>query len=215
MSAPVVDTNNRRIKIIINENCKCCLPGPTGPTGQTGPHGNTGPTGFPGQTGDLGPTGPTGPTGAAGGLTQYAYFYNSSQQVIPGAFPGNRVDFPNAGNANTTGITYDTVNHQFVFANPGTYQVTWTIRLSNSGVSGALIGGYYVTANTPIPGGVYGSASSLDRHGSFIATFPAGESLIITVRTLTQPDTITVAAGDSESVVGTEVTAGITITQLS
>jgi len=226
------DTSNKDNKC----DHKCCPgqqgePGPAGPQGESGPAGANGAKGDPGSPGAQGPAGapgPAGPQGVAGppgqqgvpgtpglslascGLCQYAYFYSSDAQTITGTFPGNRINIPNASASNTSGITYDATSRSWQVLNTGAYRIDWSVRLVSAN---ALIGlvTFNTTTNqsgTTLPGSVYGARAQLIRQGFVIANLVANDRVILAAHSDTG-GIVSVAAGETDSVLGSEVTASI------
>lgn len=130
--------------------------GPTGPTGAAGFAGATGPTGAPGLAGPTGPTGatgagalgPTGATGATGpagatgptggsGTTDYASLSNDSGSVIAVVLGGTNVPLPNS--QVLSGFTVDGSNTTVTASTPGTYRVSYCVRLTTSLLASARV----------------------------------------------------------------------------
>jgi len=174
------------------DNCEpyhyCCkkgptgITGPTGPTGPTGATGVTGPVGATGATSPIGPTGATGATGATGTnvLSEYAYIYNLSAQVI-----AIEADIPFSDN----GIIVGTITHA-----PGTS----TIQIGSAGdysvwfyANGVEPNQFTLFQNgAPVEGSVYGSgAGTQGNNGMVIIRAAAGD--ILTVRNHSSASAIT------------------------
>jgi hypothetical protein len=115
--------------------------GPVGPQGAVGPQGPAGPQGATGATGAQGPKGDqgvqgiqgvkgdTGATGPAGGLGYSASFYDTQTQNNTGLANGNAMLLRNQDFA--TGISIVN-NSQITMANPGKYNIAFSVQLSKT-----------------------------------------------------------------------------------
>ena len=165
-------------------------PGAVGPAGPPGPAGvdGVGPAGADGAPGAVGPAGPPGPAGTdgapglpgadgvdgapgpAGGLSEYAYVYNTALQVVPletdVAFDTNGVM--------TSGITHVGGAAGVTLVAAGDYKVTF----SASGVGPTQMALFVNGA--AVPGGVYGSGAGTQPNiGQAIITVPANAVLTL------------------------------------
>jgi len=107
--------------------------GAIGATGPTGATGSTGPTG-PSITGATGPTGPTGIAGAGGTVGHYGSFYSNQDQAIVAIDTEQPITFNSTYPNGANGISI-VDNSKITIENPGTYSMTATIQVANSGVA--------------------------------------------------------------------------------
>jgi collagen type VII alpha len=107
--------------------------GATGPTGPTGTAGATGATGAS-VTGPTGATGPTGIAGAGGTIGHYGSFYSNVDQPIVAINTPQPITFNSTYPNGANGISI-TDNSKITIENPGTYSMTATIQVANSGVA--------------------------------------------------------------------------------
>lgn len=119
-----LDNKDARCHDLKRRHKNCTKPGkPTGPTGATGATGSTGSTGSSGFTGPTGSTGVTGPTGAISSNNAYTqsqfpqYFLSTNTFPMKVTFPGTSPFFVG------TGITYDSINNDFIVDSSGRYLV--------------------------------------------------------------------------------------------
>ena len=146
-------------------------PGPVGETGPAGPAGPAGPQGIAGPAGPAGPQGVPGPQGIpgpAGGISQYAYIYNNSAEVVAVI---DAVDFDTNGPI-TAGILHAPGSPTTTLVNAGTYLVNWSV----SGVEPNQFTLYLNGA--PVANTRYGSGAGTQQNtGLSIITVPAGSTL--------------------------------------
>ena len=110
--------------------------GATGATGPTGTSGATGTTGATGATGTTGSAGSTGLTGASGisGIPDYADFFALMPPDNAATVPsGGAVAFPNDGESSGTGVIGRIASDTFLLAEPGVYQVTFQVSVTEAG----------------------------------------------------------------------------------
>jgi hypothetical protein len=168
--------------------------GPTGPSGDPGANGSTGATGATGAPGSVGSTGATGASGISG-IPDFADFFalmppdNAATVAAGGA-----VAFPNDGELSGSGLIVRTGSDTFLLAEPGVYQVTFQVSVTEAGqLVLALNSG---AGFLEIPSTVVGRATStsqiietaLVRTSTINSTLqvrnPAGESLALSVTPL-------------------------------
>jgi len=154
--------------------------GPQGDTGATGPQGPAGPQGAVGPQGDTGATGPQGPAGPAGGLSQFAYIYNLSPQIVANE---TSVIFDTNGPI-TPGITHTPGTSTIQFTTPGIYEVTFSVSGVQSTQFALFLNG------VPIPGTVYGSGAGTQQDtGQAIIAIVAADVLTLRNHTSSAPAT--------------------------
>jgi hypothetical protein len=95
--------------------------GPAGPAGADGLNGLPGADGAVGATGPAGATGATGDTGPAGGISQYAYIYNSGAEFIAPSAP---LLFDTNGPM-SSGIIHVAGTSAVTLAESGTYKISY------------------------------------------------------------------------------------------
>jgi hypothetical protein len=142
--------------------------GATGATGPTGPEGPAGPTGA---TGTAGATGATGATGPAGGLSQFAFIYNTTGRVVE---IGEDIPFSSNG-VLTAGINHapDAAGIELVEA--GTYEITFSVSGTEPNQMAIFVNG------NPVPGGIYGSGAGT-QHNTGQAIVAVGAGSVVTIR---------------------------------
>ncbi|MED4256779.1 collagen-like protein, partial [Priestia megaterium] len=147
---------------------------PQGDTGATGPQGPAGPQGA------VGPQGNTGATGPAGGLSQFAYIYNLSPQIVANE---TSVIFDTNGPI-TPGITHTPGTSTIQFTTPGIYEVTFSVSGVQSTQFALFLNG------VPIPGTVYGSGAGTQQDtGQAIIAIVAADVLTLRNHTSSAPAT--------------------------
>ncbi|MBF0407128.1 MAG: hypothetical protein HQM10_07235 [Candidatus Riflebacteria bacterium] len=168
--------------------------GNTGNTGATGAQGTTGNTGNTGATGAQGTTGQTGATG--GGLTDFAYIYNLSAQVVPLQAD---VTFSNNGTM-IGGIIHAPGTAVIVVSSAGNYKVTWIVAGVEPNQFALYING------APVAGAIYGSgAGTQPNSGQVLITAAGGDVFTLRNHSSTAAVTLQTLAG------GTEINANASI----
>jgi hypothetical protein len=167
--------------------------GPIGPAGSQGPTGNTGPLGPKGTTGtqgtrgvtgaggtngtngSRGTTGSRGPTGTqgtagSGGVTQYAYVYNTSVETVA-------VEAAVTLDTNgvlTSGFTHTVGTAPITVVSAGVYKVTFSTSGTETSQFALFVDG------TLVPGTIYGSgAGTQQNNGQAIFSIAAGGLLTL------------------------------------
>ncbi len=174
--------------------------GPTGPSGAPGATGATGSTGATGATGATGTSGATGTTGATGGtglagVPDYADFFalmppDNAATVAP----STAVAFPNDGESSGTGLIVRTGTDTFLLAEPGVYQVTFQVSVTEAGqlVLALNSGAGFLEIPSTVVGRATGTSqiveTALVRTSTVNSTLqvrnPAGESIALSVTPL-------------------------------
>ncbi len=151
--------------------------GPTGSTGAAGTNGVTGPTGPSGgptgptgSTGSSGATGATGATGSAGGISNYAYIYNLTSQVV--AIDAD-ITFDTNGLI-TSGFTHMPGTSGINVSNSGVYKVDFS-------VSGVEPNQFTLFVNgSAVAGTTYGSGAGTQQNsGQALIAMSAGDVLTL------------------------------------
>lgn len=149
--------------------------GPLGPKGTTGTQGTRGVTGAGGTNGSRGTTGSRGPTGTqgtagSGGVTQYAYVYNTSVESV--AVEAN-VTLDTNG-VLTSGFTHTAGTAPITVVAAGVYKVTFSVSGTESSQFALFVDG------TLVPGTIYGSgAGTQQNNGQAIFSIVAGGLLTL------------------------------------
>lgn len=159
------------------------LVGPIGPTGSTGPIGPQGFQGIVGPIGPIGAQGVQGIQGLAGGIIDYAYFYNNIIQLVPS---NTNITF-NQQPINTNGILYTAGN--ILIVNKGVYKVS-VYTLSQPGQQIAL----------SLNGSILVDAVFNDNYGQTIITVPNNNTTLNLVNTSTVNLTLPLPIGIQLSV---------------
>ena len=174
--------------------------GIAGATGATGAAGIAGATGATGAAGIAGATGATGTTGAMGGtgvagIPDYADFYalmpaDNAATVAAGA----AVAFPNNGESSGTGLIVRTASDTFLLAEPGVYEVTFQVSVTEAGqlVLALNSGAGFLEIPSTVVGRATGTSqiveTALVRTSVVDSTLqvrnPAGESTALTITPL-------------------------------
>jgi BclA-like protein/collagen triple helix repeat protein len=174
--------------------------GATGPSGIPGANGSTGATGTTGATGATGTSGATGSTGATGasgisGVPDYADFFalmppDNAATVAP----GTAVAFPNDGESSGTGLIARTGSDTFLLAEPGVYEVTFQVSVTEAGqlVLALNSGAGFLEIPSTVVGRATGTSqiveTALVRTSIINSTLqvrnPAGESIALSVTPL-------------------------------
>jgi hypothetical protein len=171
--------------------------GATGATGATGPAGSEGTAGIDGapgpagSTGAAGATGPTGATGPAGnGLSQYAYLYNVSAEVVPIEAD---ITFDTNGIL-TSGITHSPGTAGIALVNAGTYKVTFSVSGVEPNQMALAVNG------VAVPGTVYGSGAGTQQNtGQAIVTIVSGDVLTVRNHSSAAAVTLQTLAGGTQT----------------
>lgn len=155
--------------------------GPLGPKGTTGTQGTRGVTGAGGtngangSNGSRGTTGSRGPTGTqgtagSGGVTQYAYIYNTSVETV--AVEGD-VTLDSNG-VLTSGFTHTVGLAPITVVGAGVYKVTFSVSGTETSQFALFVNG------TLVPGTIYGSgAGTQQNNGQAIFSIAAGGLLTL------------------------------------
>jgi hypothetical protein len=110
------------------------------------------------------------------GLSQYAYVYNLSGQVVATEAP---ITFDSNG-VLSAGITHAPGDAAITLANAGTYLITFSVSGTEPNQMGIFIGG------VPVAGTIYGSGGGTEQNvGQAILTLPAGSVLTVVNHTST------------------------------
>ena len=185
--------------------------GSTGATGANGANGATGAQGPPGAQGPVGPAGsagPAGPAGAdgaqgppgepgAGGLSQYAYIYNVSEQAV-------RVEDPVAFDTDgvlSGGISHERGSGEIRLDQGGVYKVSFSVTSTQPNQMALF-------ANSDsVPGTTYGSAAETQQNtGQAIAVFRAGDVLTVRNHTSDKDINLQTSAGGAQENVNASIT---------
>ncbi len=171
--------------------------GATGASGIPGANGSTGATGATGATGTSGATGATGATGGTGlaGIPDYADFYAlMPPDNAATVSAGGAVAFPNDGESSGTGLIIRTGLDTFLLAEPGVYQVTFQVSVSEAGqlVLALNSGAGFLEIPSTVVGRATGTSqiveTALVRTSIVNSTLqvrnPAGESIALSVTPL-------------------------------
>jgi len=135
--------------------CKRGLQGPPGPRGPRGPRGPQGATGHKGAQGPQGIQGPQGVQGPEGPpfSTATASFYILATQEGPNVSVNALSNFPfQASFFPPQGITFDSTNNNFSFAQTGLYLVSYGASIGQSSAFISLFYDNNPTGGTQIPG---------------------------------------------------------------
>ncbi|MEW9674289.1 collagen-like protein [Ammoniphilus sp. 3BR4] len=117
------------------------------------------------------PPGPPGPPGPAGGLSEFAYIYNLSEQVVA---LEEDVIFDSNGLL-TAGILHLPGSDSIQIVNAGTYEVTFSV----SGTEESQFA-LFLNETTLVPGTIYASgAGTQQNNGQAIFTIEAGDVLTL------------------------------------
>jgi hypothetical protein len=169
-------------------------PGLNGSTGATGATGITGATGATGTSGATGATGATGGTGDSG-IPDFADFYALMPPDNAATVPaGGAVAFPNDGESSDTGLIVRTGSDTFLLAEPGVYQVTFQVSVTEAGqlVLALDSGAGFLEIPSTVVGRATGTSqifeTALVRTSTVNSTLqvrnPAGESVAPTITPL-------------------------------
>lgn len=174
--------------------------GATGPSGSPGLNGSTGAIGATGVTGATGATGTPGPVGATGasgisGVPDYADFFAlMPPDNAATVSPGSAVAFPNDGESSGTGLIVRTGSDTFLLAEPGVYQVTFQVSVTEPGqlVLALNSGAGFLEIPSTVVGRATGTSqiveTALVRTSTINSTLqvrnPAGESVALGVTPL-------------------------------
>ncbi len=176
-------TNNTDLVIDLNGYF---IVGGAGPAGPAGPQGLAGP---PGPRGATGLPGPAGLPGSGGGLSDYAYVYNTGDQAV--AVDADVV-FASNGPI-SAGITHGLGDAAVTILNPGDYKVSFI-------VSGVEPNQFALFVNgTAVSGGIYGSGSGTQQtSGQAIVTMAAGDALTLRNHSSAAAVTLQTLAGGTQ-----------------
>jgi hypothetical protein len=144
-------------------------PGATGSRGPTGTAGTNGTNGSPGATGSRGPTGTAG-TAGSGGVSQYAYIYNTSVETVA---VESDVIFDSNGLL-TSGFTHTVNTTGITVVSAGFYKVTFSVSGTQASQFALFVDG------TLVPGTIYGSGAATQQNdGQAIFSIVAGGQLTL------------------------------------